>query len=201
MHRVRRLPGREGSQPAPSDSAGDVWKQANPSHATGSWAHRTPRSGRPASRSTHFSVWTVLDWATSKVAAVLQGALSDIFGPVESGAGVPVCAAAGSSGAAITMSDSHPGPAIGACAQASGQARALAKVSDLRRYPVDLLYPAGTQVSVPSADVFTQIGEDLNNLSASWHDRVLLPGGTETPPSHCLTLRAHQLRRRRAKPR
>ena len=44
---------------------------------------------------------------------------------------------------------------------------------------MDLLYPAGTQVSVPAADEFAQIGEDLNNVSSAWHDRVLLPGGTE----------------------
>lgn len=151
--------------------------------ATGRWAPVASRydaaAGTVSAQVTHFSVWTVLDWVTSKVGAVLQGALSDIFGPIESGPGMPACAAAGSSGAVITTSDSHPSAAIGACAQASGQASVLAKVSNLRRYPVDLLYPAGTQVSVPSADVFTQLGEDLNNLSASWHDRVLLPGGTE----------------------
>ena len=27
--------------------------------------------------------------------------------------------------------------------------------------------------------MFAQLGEDLNNLSSAWHDRVLLPGGTE----------------------
>jgi hypothetical protein len=59
---------------------------------------------------------------------------------------------------------------------------------------VDLLYPAGSSVSVPPADEFAQIGEDLNNLSSSWHDRVLLPGGTEAnvtvplPTGHQATL-------------
>ncbi len=90
----------------------------------------------------------------------------------------PDCAA-GTAGTAVTLTDSHPGGAIGACTQAAGQTDVLAKVADLRHYPVDLLYPTGVHVSVGSADVFTQLGEDLNNLSSSWHDRVLLPGGTE----------------------
>jgi hypothetical protein len=153
--------------------------------ATGQWIPVASRydaaAGTVSAQVTHFSVWTVLDWVASKVAAVLGGALSDIFGPIEAGPGVPACEAG-----AVALTDSHPSAAIGACAQAAGQAQALAKVSNLRRYPVDLLYPAGTQVNVPATDLFTQIGEDLNNVSSSWHDRVLLPGSVEAEATMAL---------------
>jgi len=42
----------EADSDAPPGSAGDARKQADPSHATGPRAHRTPRPGRPAPRST-----------------------------------------------------------------------------------------------------------------------------------------------------
>ncbi|MGH3189393.1 MAG: hypothetical protein ACRDPY_18260 [Streptosporangiaceae bacterium] len=157
--------------------------------ATGQWIPVASRydaaAGTVSAQVTHFSIWTVLDWVASKVAAVLSGALSDIFGPIEAGPGVPACEAGGSSGA-VAIIDSNPSAAIGACAQAAGQAHVLARVANLRRYPVDLLYPAGTQVSVPATDVFTQIGEDLNNVSSSWHDRVLLPGSAEADATTAL---------------
>jgi hypothetical protein len=149
--------------------------------ATGKWvpvpSSYSAAAGTVSARVTHFSVWTVLDWVRSKIADVLKGALSDIFGPVEAGAGNPVCTTA--TGGVVTVSDSRPGGGIGACAQSAGQADVLAKIADLRSYPVDLLYPAGTRVQVPATDVFTQLGEDLNNLSSAWHDRVLLPGKAE----------------------
>lgn len=121
----------------------------------------------------HFSIWAPFDWVKSAIAAVLKGALASLFGLGGSGA-PPDC-----SGSAITVTDSRPGSGVGACAQSDGTGRALVKIVDQRPYPVDLLYQPGAQVSVPSADLFTQLGEDLSNLSSTWRDRVLLPGGAE----------------------
>jgi hypothetical protein len=169
---------RPGSVPA-----GSAPFLASLDAATGSWTPVPSRydasTATVSARVTHFSVWTVLDWVRSHLAAVLRGALSDIFGPLQY-AGSPECAGAtADSTTSVTLTDSHPGGSVGACAKPAGGTDVLAKVTDRRHYPLDLLYPKGDQVSVPSADLFSQLGEDLNNLSSDWHERVLLPGGAE----------------------
>ena len=145
--------------------------------ATGQWipvaSTYDAAAGVVSAHIAHFSIWAPLDWVKSAVAAVLKGALESLFSLGGSGA-PPDC-----SGSAITVTDSRPGSGVGACAQSDGTGRALAKIADQRPYPLDLLYQPGAQVDVPSTDLFTQLGEDLNNLSSTWHDRVLLPGGAE----------------------
>lgn len=145
--------------------------------ATGRWvpvpSTYDAATGVISAHVTHFSIWAPLDWIKSAVAAVLEGALESLFSLGGLG-GSPVC-----SGGGIAVTDSRPGSGIGACAQSDGASMALAKIVNQRPYPVDLLYERGAQVSVPSADIFSQLGEDLNNLSSQWHDRVLLPAGAE----------------------
>jgi hypothetical protein len=136
-------------------------------------------AGTVSARVTHFSTWAVLDWARPEIEGILRGALSDIFDPAVSGPGGPDCGSASTSGDVITVSDSQPSEAIGACAQVAGQSQVTAKVADHRAYPVDLNYPHGSRVSPPSADVFTQLGADLNNLVPARHNWVVLPGNTE----------------------
>lgn len=145
--------------------------------ATGKWvpvpSTYDTATGVVSAHVTHFSIWAPLDWIKPAVAAVLKGALESLFSL--GGLGIsPDCSASG-----ITLTDSRPRSGIGACAQAGGTSMALAKIVNQRPYPVDLLYEPGAQVSVPSADIFSQLGEDLNNLSSRWHDRMLLPPGAE----------------------
>lgn len=144
--------------------------------ATGLWvpvvSSYNEATGDVSARVSHFSVWAPLDWVTSRIAAVVKGALLSLFGLAGTGA-APSC-----SGDTIPVTDSRPHAGIGACAQADGAADAVAKVVDERPYPVDLDYPAGARVNVPDADPFEQLGEEINNL-ASEHDTVLLPGGAE----------------------
>jgi len=130
-------------------------------------------TGVVRARVTHFSIWAPLSWIKSAVAAVLKGALESVFNLAGLGTS-PDC-----SGSGITVTDSRPNSGIAACAQSSGTGSALAKIVNQRPYPVDLLYEPGAQVSVPSTDIFTQLGEDLNNLSSRWHDRVLMTAGAE----------------------
>lgn len=145
--------------------------------ATGKWvpvpSTYDAATGVVSARVTHFSIWAPLDWIKSAVASVLKGALESLFSLGGLG-GSPDC-----SGGGITLTDSRPHSGIGACAQSAGASMALAKIVNQRPYPVDLLYEPGAQVNVPSTDIFTQLGEDLNNLSSRWHDRVLLPAGAE----------------------
>src|ERR1039457_4285169 len=135
-------------------------------------------AGTVRARVTHFSVWAVLDWVRSEIAGILRGALSDIFGPIESGPGGPVCAS-GTAGGVIPVGDSQPGGAIGALRPGSGPGRRASEGHQPAALSSRPALPSRRAVSVPSADVFAQLGEDLNNLSSAWHDRVLLPGGTE----------------------
>jgi hypothetical protein len=145
--------------------------------ATGKWipapSTYDAATGVVSAHVTHFSIWAPLDWIKSAVAAVLKGALESLFSLGGLGTS-PDC-----SGSGITVTDSRPGSGIGACAQPDGTVMALAKIVNQRPYPVDLLYEPGAQVDVPSTDIFSQLGEDLNNLSSRWHDRVLLPAGAE----------------------
>jgi hypothetical protein len=158
-------------------SAGTTPFLASLDTATGRWvpvaSRYDPETGEVSARVTHFSIWAPLDWVRARIAALFKGALLALFGVSGTGA-APSCA-----GAAIAVTDSRPDEGIGACAQADGPTQAVAKIVDQRPYPVDLLYPVGAQVDVPSADPFAQLGEDLNNLASNWHDRVLLTGGSE----------------------
>jgi hypothetical protein len=145
--------------------------------ATGKWvpvaSRYDPATGEVSARVTHFSIWAPLDWVRSRIAALFKGALLSLFGLAGTGT-APSC-----SGDRITVTDSRPHAGIGACAQADGAAKAVAKIVDERPYPVDVLYPVGADVEVPSADPFAQLGEDITNLVSNWHDRVLLSGGVE----------------------
>jgi hypothetical protein len=114
-----------------------------------------------------------VSWIKSAVAAVLKGALESLFNLAAWDIS-PDC-----SGSDITVTDSRPNSGIAACAQSVGTGSALAKIVNQRPYPVDLLYEPGAQVSGPATDIFTQLGEDLNNLSSRWHDRVLVTAGAE----------------------
>lgn len=134
-----------------------------------------PRTGAVSAHVTHFSVWTVLAWIGTRVLAAFQGAYEDVFGSATDGT-VPTCAAA-DSGAFITIADSHPAGNVGACAQVGDADHSVVKVANLATYPVDLLYPHGATVQAPDTDLFAQVGEDLNNASSVWHDRILLPPG------------------------
>jgi hypothetical protein len=130
-------------------------------------------TGMVSARVTHFSIWAPLSWIKSAVVAVLKGALESLFNLAGLGTS-PDC-----SGSGITVTDSRPDSGIAACGESAGTGSALAKIVNQRPYPVDLLYEPGARVSVPSTDIFTQLGEDLNNLSSRWHDRVLLTAGAE----------------------
>jgi hypothetical protein len=144
--------------------------------ATGNWipvaSSYDPATGVVSARVTHFSVWAPLHWVKSAIAAVLKGALVSLFGLGGLGS-APSC-----SGQPVTVTDTRPDDGVGACAQASGD-QVVAKIVNQRPYPVDLLYPPIARVQVPPADPFSQLGEDMNNFSSAYHDRVLLPGGAE----------------------
>lgn len=145
--------------------------------ATGKWVpvatHYDPVTGEVSARITHFSIWAPLDWIKSRVTALFKGALLSLFSLGGTGS-APSC-----NGNTITVTDSKPNGGIGACAQEDGAAEAVAKIVNERPYPIDLLYPAGATINVPSADPFAQLGAAINNLASNWHDRVLLPGGAE----------------------
>lgn len=157
--------------------------------ATGRWlpvnSQYNPSTGVVSARVTHFSIWAPLDWIKSRVIAAFKGALLSLFSLGGTGS-APTC-----SGNTITVLDSKPNRGIGACAQADGTAQAAAKIVNERPYPIDLLYPAGSTVDVPSADPFAQLGGAINNLVANWHDRVLVPGGAEADATIPLPVGEH----------
>jgi hypothetical protein len=143
--------------------------------ATGLWvpapSHYDPATGQVSAHTSHFSIWAPLDWARPRIAALLEGALTSLFGLAGTGS-PPACP-----GTAVTVTDSRPRGGIGACAQPDGAALAAARITDERPYPVDLLYPASATIDAASPDPFAQLGADLTNLASNWHDRVLLTGG------------------------
>lgn len=145
--------------------------------ATGQWvpvpSSYDAATGVVSAHVTHFSVWAPFEWVKPVISAVLRGALESLFSV--GGSGEPPGCSAGT----ITVTDSRPDSGVAACAQPAGTGHALAKVVNQRPYPVDFLYQPGDQVDVPATDLFTQLGEDLNNLASTWHDRVLLPGEAE----------------------
>lgn len=158
-------------------SAGTTPFLASLDTVTGKWipvaSHYNSATGEVSARVTHFSIWAPLDWVKPRIAALFKGALLSLFGLAGTGT-APSC-----SGTGIVITDSKPHEGVGACAQAAGAAQAVAKIVNERPYPIDVLYPVGAHVDIPSADPFAQLGEDINNLVSNWHDRVLLPGGGE----------------------
>jgi hypothetical protein len=54
----------------------------------------------------------------------------------------------------------------------------LGKVVDQRPYPVDLILPAHATATVPSADLFTELGGILNRDVSGWANSALLPGNS-----------------------
>jgi hypothetical protein len=158
-------------------SAGTTPFLASLDTVTGKWipvaSHYNSATGEVSARVTHFSIWAPLDWVKPRIAALFKGALLSLFGLAGTGT-APSC-----SGTGIVITDSKPHEGVGACAQPAGAAQAVAKIVNERPYPIDVLYPVGAHVDIPSADPFAQLGEDINNLVSNWHDRVLLPGGGE----------------------
>lgn len=157
--------------------AGTVPFLASLDPSTGRWvavpSSYDPATGVVSARVTHFSIWAPLGWVKSRIAALFQGALQSVFGLAGNGA-PPAC-----SGQLVTVTDTRNGGGVGACAELTGTDQVTAKVVNQRPYPIDLLYPVGAHVDVPSGDPFAQVGAAITNLVSNWHDRVLVPAGGE----------------------
>jgi hypothetical protein len=159
-------------------AAGIVPFLASLNPSTGRWvpvpSSYDPATGVVSAHITHFSIWAPLGWVKSRIAAVFKGALLSLFSLAGNFA-APTCSA--QSITPVTITDSKPGRGVGACAEAAGSAQVTAKIVNQRPYPIDLLYPVGAHVDVPSANPFAQFGAAITNLVSNWHDRVLLPAG------------------------
>jgi hypothetical protein len=138
--------------------------------ATGRWMQVPSRYDQAAQTvSAHvlqFSVLAPLGWIKSRIAALLKGALLGTFDLAGTGS-YPRC-----NSYDIAVDDSHPaGTSIGSCAQPEGSSHVLVKVADLRPYPVDVTYPAGSTADIPSDDPFVKL-----MVIASGDTRAMLPG-------------------------
>jgi hypothetical protein len=143
--------------------------------ATGTWvpvaSSYDAATGVVSARIMHFSVWAPFDWVRARIAALFKGALMSLFGLAGFGT-APACA-----GQAVAVTDSKPAGGVAACAAVATGDDVAARIVDQRPYAIDVLYPPGARVSVPTADPFAQLGADLTNVVSSWHDRALLTGG------------------------
>jgi hypothetical protein len=147
---------------------------------TGRWipvaSSYDPNTGAVSARVPHFSVWAPLSWVTSRIAAMLKGALLSTFGFGGTGR-YPQC---GSYDVAVT--DSHPGGAeIGSCAEMVGGGEVRVKIGNMRPYMLDITYPyaqpnaqgmGGSSVTIPSPDLFVK----LWTADAAGSNHALLPG-------------------------
>jgi hypothetical protein len=97
-------------------SAGSAPFLASLDPATGKWIPATStydaHAGTVSAHVGHFSIWTVLTWVGSRIAATLEGALSDILASDSASPAAPSC-----SGSAVVVSDSRADHGLATCGQ------------------------------------------------------------------------------------
>jgi hypothetical protein len=139
-------------------------------------SHYDAKSGTVSASVSHFSTWAPFNWVTEQLQSWVGSAIHGVLGL--GNAPSPDCGTP--NGAAVA--DSNPGhTTIRTCAATVGRST-IAKIANLRAYPIDVFYPLGTggqcggfgrcvQVT-PADDPWLALGAALSATS----DKMLVPG-------------------------
>jgi hypothetical protein len=125
---------------------------------------------------THFSIWGVFSFVGSVLKTLAQDAFTSVFGSIKVTDPAPTCG----DSTGLTASSAPPDGILEVCAQNGSGTSATLKVKSYLSFPVDVVPPSGTQISViPTGDLFAQIGGYLNKVGTGQPTRTLIAAGSE----------------------
>lgn len=134
------------------------------------------KSGVVSAHAAHFSIWGVFDFAKSALTALVKDIASSLFGSIKVSVPAPSC----SDSTGLTAVAAPTNGILDVCAQNDGTTSVTLKVRSHLAFPVDVIPPLGTTISVtPSGGIFEQIGGYLNKVGTGQSTRTLVATGSE----------------------
>lgn len=124
----------------------------------------------------HFSIWGVLRFVTSGVAAIVMGVTASLVGSVKFSGPTPVCSPTSTVKADYTPNDGT----LNVCAQASGASDVTAKVASTLAFPTDLLVGGSPSIAlVPATNIYDNIDKALFDATKGRWNGTVIPAGSE----------------------
>jgi hypothetical protein len=134
------------------------------------------KTGVVSARDDPFSIWGVFDLSKSAMTALVKDIASSLFGSIKVVEPAPNC----SDSTGLTAVDLPTNGILEVCAQNNKSTSVTLKVRSHLAFPVDVIPPLGTTISVtPSGGIFEQIGGYLNKLGTGQSTRTLVAAGAE----------------------
>jgi hypothetical protein len=134
------------------------------------------KTGVVGAHAEHFSIWGVFSFLGSSMKTLVKDIVSSLFGSVKVSGPAPNC---GDSTGLTAMALPANG-ILDVCAQNNGGTSVTLKIRSHLTFPVDVIPPLGTAISVnPSGGIFEQIGGYLNKVGTGQSTRTLVAAGSE----------------------
>jgi hypothetical protein len=141
-------------------------------------------TGVVSAHADHFSIWGVFDVAKTAMTALVKDIVSSLFGSIKVNVPAPNCA----DSIGLTAVASPADGILDVCAQNNGDTSVTLKIRSHLAFPVDVIPPAGTVISVnPAGGIFEQIGGYLNKAGTGQSTRTLVAAGSEADLTFPLT--------------
>ena len=142
------------------------------------------KTGVVSAHAEHFSIWGVFSFLGSSMKALVKDIVASLFGSIKVSVPAPNCG--DSSGLSATASPSDG--VLDVCVQNNAGTSVTLKVRSHLAFPVDVVPPVGTTISVnPSGGIFEQIGGYLNKVGTGQATRTLVAAGSEADLTFPLT--------------
>jgi hypothetical protein len=124
----------------------------------------------------HFSIWGVFSFLGASMKTLVKEIVASLFGSIKVSVPAPSCGDSAGLSAIASPSDG----VLNVCAQNNGGTSVTLKIRSHLAFPVDVVPPLGTAISVsPPGGIFEQIGGYLNKVGTSQSTRTLVAAGSE----------------------
>lgn len=134
------------------------------------------KTGLVSAHAEHFSIWGVFSFLGSSMKTLVQDIIASLFGSIKVSGPAPNCG----DSTGLTAVASPTNGILGVCAQNNAGTSVTLKVRSHLAFPVDVIPPLGTSISVnPSGGIFEQIGGYLNKVGIGQSTRTLVAAGSE----------------------